>query len=135
MNFVDTGAFLALHLENDQHRGEALRVWPTLVRPIVTGNHVIDEVATVLARRAGYHFAADCVADIYGAASIDVVQSTRLDEIEALRWMRKYADQRVSFTDGISFALMRRHRIRTVFTFDRLFRLAGFEVIGRGAAD
>ncbi len=40
----------------------------------------------------------------------------------------KYADQRVSFTDCISFVLMRRHKIRQVFSFDRHFELAGFVV-------
>jgi uncharacterized protein len=44
--------------------------------------------------------------------------------------MRKYADQGVSFTDCVSFAIMRRHKIRTAFTFDRHFKLAGFNVIG-----
>jgi predicted nucleic acid-binding protein len=58
------------------------------------------------------------------------VQSGREDELDALRWMRKYADQRVTFVDCVSFALMRRHRIRAAFTFDRHFKQAGFEVIG-----
>ena len=44
--------------------------------------------------------------------------------------MRKYADQDVSYTDCVSFAIMHRLRIRTAFTFDRHFRLAGFDVLG-----
>ena len=44
--------------------------------------------------------------------------------------MPKYADQRVTFTDCVSFAIMRRRRIRTAFTFDRHFEARGFEVIG-----
>lgn len=43
--------------------------------------------------------------------------------------MRKYADKNISFTDCVSFAIMRRFRIRMVFTFDRHFRDAGFQVI------
>ena len=43
--------------------------------------------------------------------------------------MRKYADQNITFTDCVSFAIMTRHKIRTVFTFDRHFRVAGFDVI------
>ena len=130
MNFVDTGAFLALHLKNDQHHGAAVRQWRAHGRAAVTSNHVLDELATALARRAGYRFAAECLADIYAAPTIEVVQSTREDELEALRWMRKYADQGVSFTDCMSFTIMRRRHIRAVFTFDRHFRHAGFSVIG-----
>jgi predicted nucleic acid-binding protein len=44
--------------------------------------------------------------------------------------MRKYSDHEVSFTDCVSFAIMRRQQIRTAFTFDRHFRDAGFRVIG-----
>jgi predicted nucleic acid-binding protein len=42
----------------------------------------------------------------------------------------QFADQRIGLTDCVSFAIMRRHKIRTAFTFDRHFRLAGFRVIG-----
>jgi uncharacterized protein len=130
MNFVDTGVFLALHLENDQYHSAAVRGWRVHGESVVTSNHVVDEVATALARRAGYHFAAERIADIYAAPTIEVVESTREDELEALRWMRKYADQRVTSTDCVSFAIMRRRHIRTAFTFDRHFRHAGFSVIG-----
>jgi uncharacterized protein len=130
MNFVDTGVFLALHLENDQYHSEAVRLWREHGRSAVTSNHVLNEVATVLARRAGCHFASECVADIYAAPSIEVVESTREDELDALRWMRKYADQRVTFTDCVSFAIMRRRHIRRAFSFDRHFRYVGFSRIG-----
>jgi predicted nucleic acid-binding protein len=43
--------------------------------------------------------------------------------------MRKFADQGMSFTDCVSFAIMRRRRIRTVFTFDRHFQQAGFRLL------
>ena len=130
MIFIDTGAFLALYYLGDQYHAQAARLWTTLERPVLTSNYIVDEFATALGRRVGFRFAADCVADVYASPVIDVLPSSREDELEALRWMRKFADQRISFTDCVSFALMRRRRIRTAFTFDRHFRLAGFEVIG-----
>lgn len=48
--------------------------------------------------------------------------------LAALEQFTKLADQRVSFTDCVSFALMRRHRVRHAFTFDRHFEAAGFEI-------
>jgi predicted nucleic acid-binding protein len=130
MNFADTGAFLALYHRRDQHNKEAVRLWPMLERPVLTSNHVIAELAKLLARRAGYRVAVDSLVEIYASPTFQILASTRDDEIAALLWMRKFADQRVSFTDCVSFALMRRYRIRTAFTFDRHFRLAGFEVLG-----
>ena len=51
------------------------------------------------------------------------------DEFEALvELFRKFADQRVSFTDCVSFALMRRYGIAKAFGFDRHFVHAGFEL-------
>ncbi|HEY6347608.1 MAG TPA: hypothetical protein VIY49_39460 [Bryobacteraceae bacterium] len=76
----------------------------------------------------------ESVADIYAAPSIEVIESTREDELDALRSMRKYADQRVTFTDCVSFAIMRRRHIRRAFSFDRHFRHAGFSVIGPSGA-
>lgn len=130
MIYIDTGPFLALYRNRDQYHGEAVPLWEQIKPPLLTSNHVMDEFATRFGRLVGFAEAADRVADVYAAAHIDVLPSTREDELEAIRWMRKYADQRVSFTDCVSFALMRRYQIRTAFTFDRHFREAGFQVIG-----
>jgi uncharacterized protein len=130
MNFVDSGALLALHLENDQYHRRAIQAWREIVKPAVSSSHVIAEFATILARRAGCLFAADAVEHILTAANVEIVQASGDDQLEALRWMRKFADQKIGFTDCVSFAIMTRYRIRTAFTFDRHFRLAGFDVIG-----
>ncbi len=48
--------------------------------------------------------------------------------IATLPWMKKIADQAVSFVDATSFVLMRREKIRHVFSFDRHFATAGFRM-------
>lgn len=90
---------------------------------------MVDELATLLGRIAGFRYSADRIEDLYASESIEVWASTRDDEVEAIRWMRKYSDKEISFTDCISFALMRRLGIHSAFTFDRHFRDAGFEII------
>ena len=104
-------------------------MWTKLPQPILTSNHIVDELATLLGRLAGFRYAAERVEVLYLSENIEVLYAAREDEIEALRWMRKYADKEISFTDCVSFAMMRRHRIPAAFTFDRHFRDAGFQVI------
>jgi predicted nucleic acid-binding protein len=117
--FVDTGAFLALYMKRDQYHRKASAIFPSLPRPFSTSNHVVDELATLLGRIAGYRYAADRIENLYASASVEVLPATREDEMEAIRWMRKYADKEISFTDSVSFAMMHRFEIRTAFTFDR----------------
>lgn len=45
----------------------------------------------------------------------------------ALKLFEKFADQAVSFTDCVSFALMREADIQTVFSSDSHFERAGFK--------
>jgi len=130
MIFADTGAFLALYLQRDQFHRQAAKLWRTVEPPILTSNHVVDEFATLLGRQAGFIEAANRVADLYASPTIDILFSTREDELDAVRLMKKFADQQIGFTDCVSFAIMRRQRIATAFTFDRHFRDAGFRIIG-----
>lgn len=121
---------MALYLRRDQYHLQASEIFPSLPRPFVTSNHVADELATFLGRTAGSRYAADRMDDLYTSPSSEILRSTRDDEMEAIRLMRKYADKEISFTDCISFAIMRRLGIRMAFTFDRHFSDAGFQTIG-----
>lgn len=46
----------------------------------------------------------------------------------ALRWLAKFPDQRVSYTDAVSFALMSATRCTAALGFDHDFELAGFKL-------
>jgi len=48
-------------------------------------------------------------------------------ERRALEFFEKYADQKVSFTDCLSFALMKKEKLRQAFTYDQHFEYAGFQ--------
>ena len=96
-------------------------------RRCLTSNFVLDEVLTLLGRRVSYDFAAARAATIWGSAALTILRPDEQDELAAIELFSKFADQGVSFTDCISFALMRRHRVRRAFTFDRHFEAAGFQ--------
>jgi predicted nucleic acid-binding protein len=83
---------------------------------------------TLLARRTDYHFAAERGRELLNSPRLAVLRSTEHEDAAAVEVFEKFADQRVSFTDCISFVLMKAHRIKRAFTFDRHFHLAGFRI-------
>ena len=131
MIFVDTGAFLARYLSADSLHARATRAWKDLEKrnsSICTSHFVIDETLTLLARRADYRFAAERGRRIYASEALRILRADEVVEKRALVLFQKFADQDVSFTDCVSFALMGHHKVERVFTFDRHFALAGFNV-------
>ena len=130
MTFIDTGAFLGRYLANDQHHKAALPLWEKIRiarEGCVTSNFVLDETFTLLARRASYPFAAEKARIIYAADSLEILRPDLRTELVALDLFEKYADQEISFTDCVSFVLMREADIQTAFSFDSHFERAGFK--------
>ncbi|MGD8331960.1 MAG: PIN domain-containing protein [Acidobacteriota bacterium] len=89
---------------------------------------MLDETFTLLARWAGHDFAADRAESLLTSESLIILRPDAEVELDALELFRKFSDQQVSFTDCVSFALMRRHDIPRAFGFDRHFAHAGFEL-------
>lgn len=132
--FVDTGAFVAKEIGGDQLHGAAVQAWRELERlgtRLVSSEHVLDESATLIARRASYAFAAQWGTDVL-EAGIEWLRAGEGDWRQAMGLMRKYADQGVSFTDCMSAVLMKRAGLRRVFGFDRHFEAMGFGVWNGG---
>lgn len=91
-----------------------------------TSNFVIDELATLLARRSSYVFAAQKIHSLYESEILDILRPGETEELKATKLLAKYSDQEVSFTDCTSFVLMKDRGIHRVFSFDRHFDLSGF---------
>ena len=129
MIFIDTGAWIARFDTSDQHHGEAMAKWEQLSaeRPrILTSNMVLAETFTLIARKKSYPFAARQADALYRSTALKVLRPTEEDEVRAVYIFRKYADQKVSFIDCVSFALMQKNNIERTLTFDLHFQLAGF---------
>ena len=94
----------------------------------MTSNFVLDETFYLLGRRAGYSFAVQRARNIYASELLNILQPSREDELKAIGFFEKYSDQRLSFTDCVSFVLMKTKKIKRVFTFDPHFQLAGFQI-------
>ena len=63
---------------------------------------------------------------IYASAALQILQPDESDETNAILLLEQYDVHRTSFTDCVSFAIMKRHRITEAFTFDHHFKVAGF---------
>ena len=57
---------------------------------------------------------------------VRVVYANRDHHRRARAWLVKLGDQRMTYTDAVSFAVMSALRCRTVLTFDSDFLIAGF---------
>ena len=131
MIYIDTGAFLARYIHRDQYHQQATKFWQhlnDLKESCFTSNFVLDEIFTLLARRAGYSFAAQKAHIIYSSEVLTILRPDERDEKQAVELFEKFADQNVSFTDCISFILMRKRKLKRAFSFDKHFELAGFKL-------
>lgn len=130
--FVDTGAWFALADKSDQYHSRAANIYPGLLNNyhhLTTTNLVIAE-SYILIRRALGHPASISFLENIGASPriIKIYSDTALEE-EAENILRRYKDQSFSYTDAVSFAVMKRNRIAEAFSFDTHFMTAGFSLI------
>lgn len=128
--FVDTGAHLATLDPNDQHHREAAAAWTRLKGiPLATSLPVLWEVASRGAQLVQASAPAAYVRNLLASPVWRTVDVSRELFDESLDAFVKYEDQGLSMTDASTVVIVRRARIRKIFTFDRAFRKLGFEVI------
>lgn len=129
MIYIDTGAFLGRFITRDSYHDLSDHLWEQIKKnntKCFTSNFVLDETLTLMGRRVNYHFAAERALTFFEAKEFTILRPDEKDEKQALEFFKKYADQKVSFTDCISFALMKAYKIKKVFSFDQHFERAGF---------
>lgn len=127
--FVDTSAWIALADRDDTYHHRAASSLPAFLktfRSLVTSNLTIAETYVLLLHELGYPPALSFLERVKGSPKILKIYSTEDIESEAEAILKKYNDQDFSFTDAVSFALMRRYKIKKAFCFDKHFVTAGF---------
>ena len=127
--FVDTGAWFAVQVSDDEWHGSAVRTLRGLLAgasALVTTNHVIGETYTLLRVVCSHAAAVRFLDHLEDTKRLDKIFVHHETEARAFRLLRQHADQDFSFVDATSFAVMRAERIRHAFAFDRHFSTAGF---------
>ncbi len=124
--FVDTGFWYALNDRLDPAHARALASFKENTLPLVTSKAVLWETLTLIRYRLGHHLAVQFGEEIMTDARVGFLEIGQQDEREAWRVFRRHHDQRLSFTDCLSFTLMRRSGIRKALAFDGDFSRMGF---------
>lgn len=127
--FVDSSAWIALVDKDDSHHKEAAANYPSILKnykTLVTSNLVIAETYIVLLKELGHKVVSEFLERIKASPRILKICSNENIEIEAEKILAKYVDQDFSYTDAVSFVIMRRQKIRKAFCFDKHFVIAGF---------
>jgi predicted nucleic acid-binding protein len=104
---------------------QVLRQW----RSLITTNLVIAEAYALIRYRVSYTAAMQFLEGLDTQVQLERVYSSVALEREAAAILRRYTDQKFSYVDAVSFALMRRRNINIAFAFDRHFWTAGFSLL------
>lgn len=130
---VDTGAWLAAFHRRDQYHAQAAGVMRRLRAErarLVVSDLILAEVHLHLLHGFGPAAALRHVVALRENPAVEQVFCDEGLERAALDdWMRRFTDQTFTLTDAVSFAVMRARGIRAACTFDRHFRIAGFQTV------
>jgi uncharacterized protein len=133
--FVDTSAWKAFYDEKDDHHKEARSLMESVatkrvpIHLFVTSDYVMDETLT-LVRFAHSHSKA-----VEFANTVTSSRATRLFFVgedlfnKALNMFIEHRDKPWSFTDCVSFVVMKHLNLNTAFAFDPHFQQAGFQTL------
>ena len=130
--FIDTCFFKAFVDVEDGFHKQAKKLWKKFKEEnelvLVVSNFILDETLTLIRLRCGLKKAIkfrDLLAE--NSHLIKVVRVMVKDEAKAWEWFTKNWSK-LSFTDCVSFAVMKRLGIRRAASFDGHFKRAGFKI-------
>ncbi len=130
--FVDTSAWYALADQSDQYHNQAINIYPKLLTDyhhLTTTNLVMAETYILIRRSLGYQPAMIFLENISASPRVLKIYSDSFLEKTAVGILGKYKDQDFSYTDSVSFAIMKQSGIAQAFAFDQHFSTAGFTLI------
>lgn len=134
--FVDTSFYISLLRKDDSNHERAKKILLSFKdKPLIlyTSHYIIDEVATVISMR------------VEKEVALRFLQSVQEDDFplilcvddfvrqEAYRIFSHARTKNISMVDCYSAALMRQEGIKTCFSFDKQFRVLGFEILSSSA--
>lgn len=130
--FVDTSGFYALLVRGDRWHARAVAAVAEAARRrdrFVTTDYILDEAATLLKAGGHGHLLAAFFESIDSSAALRIEWTTS-ERFSATRTLcLRHADKTWSFTDCLSFVIMRALGLKNALTSDTHFAQAGFRVL------
>jgi predicted nucleic acid-binding protein len=127
--FIDTSGFYALLAKRDdchlQAAGYLRKAAATRTR-FVTTDYVLDETATLLKARGQSSLLVPFFERVFASNSCRVTWTDAERFHQARQYFLKHSDQSWSFTDCLSFCVMKECHAREALTKDAHFNAAGF---------
>ena len=131
MIFVDTSAFVALSVASDSFHASAVD-WKneqTMFKFVTSNNAVLESLGWIRYKR-GKVAAVRAGEGIFGG-DISIERVTADDEREAWELFQKTEGRGVSMVDCTTVVVMKRLKIKEVFSFDQDFAKFGLTVVPR----
>ena len=130
--FVDTSGFYACLVKADACHKQAASILVVSAdsrRRFVTTDYVLDETATLLKARGHGHLV-ERLFDAVFESSVCSVEWMDAERFAGVRtFFSRHSDHGYSFTDCLSFHIMKQRRLRDALTKDEHFREAGLNAL------
>jgi predicted nucleic acid-binding protein len=127
IHYVDTSAFLAILNADDKNHINAKRVWTDLILRediFICSDYILVESLALIQHRIGLEAVRAFHEDIFPLLTIEWVDESIYQSGIASVLTASRRD--LSLVDCVSFEVMRRLGIQSVFTFDKHFKEQGF---------
>jgi predicted nucleic acid-binding protein len=124
--FVDTGAFIAMRVNDDANHKKARNFLDTIKEKklrLHTTNFILDEVYTYFCK--AHEIAVEMAELIMNNPLIVLHRVAVEDEDRAWMILQDFDDKDFSYTDATSFAVIERLKLKTAFAFDEHFNQYG----------
>ena len=124
MIFIDSSAFISYFVSNDINNSKVQDLFNELIEEdLVTSSDVVIETLNWLARKTNKKIVIELGEVLFKEEIARIIQTEKNDKSFALEIIKKYSDHNLSFTDAISFVVIKKLKIKRVFSLDKDFNL------------
>lgn len=131
--FLDTSALYAYINASDPDHKKVRNFLDGFKSRVVITNYIFDEIVTLVLARLGHDRAVFVGNILNKSPQVDRVWVSEGDEKNAWNLFVSRKDKGYSFTDCISFVVMKRLKISKCLALDGHFKQEGFEEVLRSA--